>query len=115
MSKKTPLKYYSISEINNVVSKPEIIFKPRGMCVFRADLQFKCGTLVSNVIIESGKKSMQKTFAKSSQKIIEETKKEFIHKVTAAKLDALLSGDAALLESLNNEPIRGSYTAYVVE
>ena len=110
-----PKLFYSIAETNHQITHKEVFFNPRGMCVFKGELEYRFGNLVSKVILESGKKTTRQKFAVFTQKHLNDTEKEFIAKVTALRLEAVLSGDAALLESLNNEPIHGSYKAYVVE
>lgn len=110
-----PTLIYRTTETNGVVTYRKAEYRPRGMCYFYSILEYKFGDLVSKIIMESGKKTTTEKFVKFTQKELDKATKEFYAQVTALRLEAALSGDAALHDKLLNEPVYGSYTTYVGE
>jgi hypothetical protein len=110
-----PAQIYKAIELNDKIISSKLEYRPRGMCYFYSILEYKFGDLVSKTIMESGKKTTIEKWIAFTQKELNQVVHKFHTRVIALRLEAQLSGDAALHDQLLNEPIHGSYTTYVGE
>lgn len=109
-----PLKYYEIKEVNREIIFRHKSFTPRGMCKFRAELEYKFGDLVITRILENDHRIPVKKFVLWAKTELNKIDNEFYSKVEAMRLEALLEGNEALHKKLMELPTEGSFTAYVV-
>jgi hypothetical protein len=106
--------FYSTAEVNHKISHRTILFKPKGMCKFKAELTYKFMDIVYSYILETDYKVTRQKFAIFTKKHLDKIEKEFFHHVYALKFQALLDNDINLLNSLNDTPAVGEYRAYVL-
>lgn len=110
----TPRKYYQIQEINREITERIKIFTPRGMCKFKAVLEYKFGDYKIVKEFDTDHRIPVKKFAKWTQLQINQTENEFYSAVEAMRLEALLSNDKQRYEELMAMPTEGMFTSYVI-
>lgn len=110
----TPLKYYQTQEVNRKITERNKIFTPRGMCKFKAVLEYKFGDLKISKEFETDHRVTVKKFAKWVQVELNKTENEFYSSVESMRLEALLSNDKQRYEELMALPTEGIFTSYVV-
>lgn len=109
-----PLQYFHILESNDTILENKIIFKPKGPCLFEAELKYQCGDLSITQWFESGKKMKVKDFMKAVRDIQIVIEWHFFNTVTARRLEALLNQNDELHAQLLNQPLIGEFKAWVL-
>lgn len=109
-----PAKYYETTECNFKITHKHTYFNPKGVRIFRAVITYKFGDITDTVEFENTHKINVKKFIKWSQPLITEFSNSFYKKVTAIRLEALLTSDTSLHQQLLDTPIEGHLDAYVV-
>ena len=109
-----PRKYYQTQEVNRKITERTKIFTPRGMCKFKARLEYKFGDFKITKEFENDHRITVKKFAQWTQKELNKTETEFYNAVDAMRLEALLSNDKQHYEELMAMPTEGIFTSYVV-
>src|SRR6218665_3679951 len=109
-----PQIYYRVTEINNVITERNIIFKPKGPGLYIAELTYTFGEFKITQEYRNDHRLPVGKFGRWVQRYQVEIERKFMNVVTAMRLEAELNGDKELHHKLLEQPVIGTFRAWVL-
>lgn len=100
--------------MNQKIIENNVVYRPKGHCVFKAALKYSFGDYVLKYEFETDHRVTVKDFGRWTNVHQKRIETQFYNTVFAMRLEALLEGNERLYKKLMETPTRGFFNAWVI-